>query len=124
MLSTEHYTQVLLLLLFVVSMLGSIERSDINSTYSLFSYMFIASYRYRTALDSILTILLLVTVVVIGADAWSFLIMIYEPISVVGRMFGYIVIIVEILFKIIILIVVACWRFGKSSKDTKDENNE
>ena len=82
--------------------------------------MFIASYRYKTALDSILTILLLVTVVVIGADAWSFLIMIYEPISVVGRMFGYIVIIVEILFKIIILIVVACWRFGKSSKDAKD----
>ena len=75
-------------------MLGSIERSDINSTYSLFSYMFIASYRYRTALDSVLNVLVLVTIVFIGADVWAFMIMFYEPISVIAHVFGYTVLIV------------------------------
>lgn len=76
MLSMEHYTQIFLLLLFIVSMLGSIERSDLNSTYSLFSYMFIASYRYRTALESVLNVLIIVTLIIIGADVWAFIIMI------------------------------------------------
>jgi len=68
MLSMEHYTQVFLLFLFVISMLGSIERSDLNSTYSLFSYMFLASYRYRTALDNVLNVLIIVTICFIEAD--------------------------------------------------------
>lgn len=97
-------------------MLGSIERSDLNSTYSLFSYMFIASYRYRTALDSVLNVLIIVTLFIIGADVWAFFIMVYEPISVIGHVFGYSVIIAEIILKILLLIMFACWRFDKGGK--------
>ncbi len=39
--------------------------------------MFLASYRYRTSLDNVLNILIIVTIAVIGTDAWSFVIMIY-----------------------------------------------
>ena len=112
----EHYSQIFLLLLFTISMLGSIERSDLNSTYSLFSYMFLASYRYRTALDSILNILIIATIFLLAADAWAFMIMYYEPITVVGRLFGYIVIILEFVLKGLLLIMFSCWRFDKGGK--------
>lgn len=105
-------------------MLGSIERSDLNSTYSLFSYMFLASYRYRTALDSVLNILIIVTVCIIGADVWSFVIMIYEPISVIGHVFGYGVLIAEMALKLLLLVMFACWRFGKGGKSDHSEDNE
>lgn len=78
--------------------------------------MFIASYRYRTALDSVLNVLIIVTLFIIGADAWAFFIMVYEPISVIGHVFGYSVIIAEMILKILLLIMFACWRFGKGGK--------
>jgi hypothetical protein len=56
--------------------------------------MFLASYRYRTALDSVLNILVIVTLLIIGADVWTFFIMIYQPISAIGHVFGYTVIII------------------------------
>jgi len=105
-------------------MLGAIERSDLNSTFSLFSYMFIASYRYRTSLDNVLNVLIIVTLIIIGADAWAFIIMIYEPISVIGHVFGYSVIIIEIILKILLLIMFTCWRFDKGGKTDSSEENE
>ena len=78
--------------------------------------MFLASYRYRTALDSILNILIIVTTVIIGADTWAFMIMFYEPISVIGHIFGYAVIIIEVVLKILLLVMFACWRFDKGAK--------
>ena len=94
MLSMEHYSSILLMILFACSMLGSIERSDINSTYSLFSYMFLASYRYRTSLNRILSMLILLTILILLSDVWAFSIMMIEPISVIGHIFGYSVLIV------------------------------
>jgi len=78
--------------------------------------MFLASYRYRTALDSVLNILIIITLVVIGADVWSFVIMVYEPISVVGRVFGESVLIAEMALKVLLVIMFSCWRFGKGEK--------
>jgi hypothetical protein len=117
MLSMEHYSEMLLLLLFLISMLGSIERSDLNSTFSLFAYMFLASYRYRTALDNVLNILMITTMIVIGADAWAFVIMIYEPISGIDHLMGYTVIAIEVVLKILLMVMFACWRFDKSGKN-------
>lgn len=78
--------------------------------------MFIASYRYRTALDSVLNVLIIVTLFIIGADVWAFFIMIYEPISVIGHVFGYSVIIAEFILKILLIIMFSCWRFDKGGK--------
>jgi hypothetical protein len=114
MLSMEYNTEMVLVAIFVVSMLGSIERSDINSTYSLFSYMFLASYRYKTSLDQILNILLIVTLFILLSDIWAFYIMTLEPISVIGRLFAYGIIIAEFGLKIFLLIMISCWRFSKT----------
>ncbi len=86
--------------------------------------MFLASYRYRTALDSVLNILIMVTIFIIGADVWSFVIMIYQPISVVGHVFGYAVLIAEMALKLLLLIMFACWRFGKGGKSDLAGENE
>jgi hypothetical protein len=85
--------------------------------------MFLASYRYRTALDSVLNILIIVTICIIGADVWSFVIMIYEPISVIGHVFGYAVLIAEMALKLLLFIMFACWRFGKGGKSDQSEEN-
>ena len=55
--------------------------------------MFLASYRYRTSLDNVLNMLLIVSVIVAFSDVWAFYIMLYQPISVVGHVFAYTVII-------------------------------
>jgi hypothetical protein len=118
MLSMEYNTEMVLVAIFVVSMLGSIERSDINSTYSLFSYMFLASYRYKTSLDQILNILLIVTLFVLLSDIWAFYIMTLEPISVVGHLFAYGIIIAEFGLKLFLLIMISCWRFSKTKTES------
>ncbi len=84
--------------------------------------MFLASYRYRTALDSILNVLIIVTLLIIGADVWAFVIMIYEPISVIGHMFGYAVLITEMVLKLLLVVMFSCWRFGKGGKPGPEDN--
>jgi hypothetical protein len=75
-------------------MMGNLDRADINSTYSLFTYMFIASNRYKTSLEHMLNILLIVTSIIIGADVWAFIIMKDQPISFVSHIFSYSVIVI------------------------------
>ena len=62
--------------------------------------------------------LIVITVLIIASDAWAFFIMMYEPIPVVGLIFGYAVIIVEAVLKLLLLVMFSCWRCTQQ----KDEN--
>jgi len=73
----ENYCELLLLLIFAVSMLGSLTRSDANSTYALFTYILLASYRFKISLKEILTLLIIVTIIMTLSDGWAFLIMLF-----------------------------------------------
>ena len=51
MLHMENYCQLILLLLFVISLVGSLARSDYNSVYSLLSYAYLATYKGKNSLS-------------------------------------------------------------------------
>lgn len=67
----ENYCQLLFLSIFIISTIGSLTRSDYNSTYSLFAYIYLATHKGKTSLGNTLVSLLLITILVIGADVWA-----------------------------------------------------
>lgn len=52
-------------------MVGSLERPDYNSTYSLISYVYLNSYRTKQSLGTTLVTLIIVTAFIIAADFWA-----------------------------------------------------
>ena len=74
MLHMENYCQLIFLLIFILSAFGSITRSDYNATYSLFSYMYLATHKGKTSLSHTLISLLIITFFMIGADVWAIII--------------------------------------------------
>ena len=68
MLHMENYCQLLFLLLFLLSMFGSLTRPDYNPTYALLSYVYLCTYRVHVKLATALLILIVITVIVLAAD--------------------------------------------------------
>ena len=71
MLHMENYCQLIFLLLFLISMFGSLTRPDYNPTYALLSYVYLSTYRVHTKLANALTILIIITIIVLIADIFS-----------------------------------------------------
>jgi hypothetical protein len=67
----ENYCLLILLLLFAVSVFGSLARSDFNSTFSLMSYVYLAAYKTKVTLSNILLSLIVITIFMIAADVWA-----------------------------------------------------
>jgi hypothetical protein len=59
-------------------MLGSLSHSDINSSYSLFSYFALISHRQYNSLQEILVILIVVTLLIVGSDIWALALLQFE----------------------------------------------
>ena len=74
MLHMENYCQLILLLLFVVSLVGSLTRSDYNSVYSLLSYAYLATYKGKNSLSETLLNMIIITIVVTLSDIWAIVI--------------------------------------------------
>lgn len=69
------YCSLILLGIFIISMLSSCSRSDINSTYSLFSYFALLTHRQYNSLKSIILILTIASLLIIGSDIWAFVLL-------------------------------------------------
>ncbi len=67
----ENYCLLILLLIFAISVFGSLTRSDFNSTYSLMSYVYLAAYKTKVSLSNILLSLIIITLFMIAADVWA-----------------------------------------------------
>lgn len=89
-------------------MLGSLTRSDFNSTYSLLSYVYLSQYKTKQSLAMTLLVLMLITVFMIAADVWAFFV---QKAAREGRIFGFIVIFIEILEKLFLLVLLIAWKF-------------
>lgn len=68
----ENYCLLILLLIFMVSMIGALTRSDFNSTYALLSYVYLAANKTKINLGTVLLTLIFVNIFVIAADVWAF----------------------------------------------------
>jgi hypothetical protein len=109
MLKIEVYCSLILLIIFIFSMLSSNSRSDINSTYSLFSYYALLTHRQYRSIKGIIVILIICTILVIGSDIWAFSLLNFEEIGQGKRITGYIWIIIEIILKIVFIVMLALW---------------
>jgi hypothetical protein len=72
-------------------MFGSLTRSDFNSTFSLLSYVYLAAYKSKANLGNTLLTLIIVTLIISGADIWS---MFIQNKVRLGRIPGMIIIVV------------------------------
>lgn len=104
----ENYCLLLLILIFLTSMIGSLLRSDFNSTYSLLAYVYMTQYRSKQSLGKTLLVLILVTSVMIAADVWAFFL---QNGLRQGKIAGFIVILIEILEKLFLLVMLIAWKF-------------
>lgn len=123
MLKIEVYCSIVLLSIFIVSMLSSCCRSDINSTYSLFSYFSLLTHRQYNSLKSIIFILIVVSLLIIGSDIWAFCLLQYENIGGGNKILGYIWITIEIALKIVLIVMLSVWAHH-NSKVEEDKNRQ
>lgn len=97
-----------MLLIFIISMIGSLARTDYNATYSLLSYIYLCSYRTKQSLSSVLLVLILITVFFVAADVWALFV---QKDVRIGRILGIVVIVIEILMKLFLLAMLMAWKF-------------
>lgn len=95
-------------------MLGSLSHSDINSSYSLFSYFALISHRQYNSLQEILVILIVVTLLIVGSDIWALALLQYEEIGEFNRIFGYVWIVGELALKLVLLGNLIVWKLYKT----------
>jgi hypothetical protein len=98
-------------------MLSSCTRSDINSTYALFSYYALLTHRQNNSLRGVQVILIIVSTLVILADIWAIALLKEEQVSDGNRVFGYIWIILEIGLKAALVIMLSLWLKHTSQAD-------
>lgn len=110
MLKIEVYCSLILLAIFIVSMLSSCSRSDINSTYSLFSYYALLTHRQYNSLKGIIIILVVTSLLILGADIWAISLLSFEEISKANRILGYVWIVIEIGLKISLIVLLLVWK--------------
>jgi heme/copper-type cytochrome/quinol oxidase subunit 4 len=53
-------------------MIGSLCRSDFNSTYALLSYIYLSSSKTKINLGTVLLTLIIITLLAIAGDMWAF----------------------------------------------------
>ena len=119
MLRIEIYTTLLLLVLFILSMLGSLSHSDINTAFSLFAYYVILSNRQSTALKDMLLLLMVGGAIVLVSDVWVLFLISHQKISGTARVFGYVWVVGEVGVKIGLLVMLGMWRGYKGEELSK-----
>lgn len=117
MLHMENYCQLIFLLLFLLSMFGSLTRPDYNPTYSLLSYVYLCTYRVHAKLATALSILIAITAIVLIADILSTIV---QEKAKVFRIGGITLIALEIVLKVFMLILLSVWRFRGDKTHEKD----
>ena len=117
----ENYCQLLFLLLFIVSMFGSLTRSDYNSTYSLLSYVYLSTYRVHIKLASALTLLIAITAIVLIADLFAAL---EQQKAKAFKIGGFVLISFEMLLKVFMLVLLSVWKFRGDKTNEKDFREE
>lgn len=115
----ENYCLLLMLVIFIISMIGSLARTDYNATYSLLSYIFLCSYRTKQSLSSVLLALILITAFFTAADIWALFV---QNDVRIGKLLGIVIIILEILMKIFLLAMLMAWKFrGEKTNDNPQQ---
>lgn len=113
----ENYCLLTYICIFVVSLVGSLARMDFNSTFALMSYYFLGSYKSRVNLGNNLLVLILITTMAIAADVWSFVVQKDAPAL---RIFGLIIIVLEIILKVLLLGMLLAWKFRGEKTSERD----
>lgn len=113
----------MLLVLFVISLGGSLFRADYNSAYSLLGYLLLATK--RIGLRETINLLIVINLLVIGADAWAVVLELLkqgnpEFMSIWFKIATIASIGVEIILKILLLVMLCMWR-SRSSKIREED---
>lgn len=80
---------LLLLLLFVVSMFGSLSHADIDTTFSLFGFYALLTYKQYNSIREVLVILMVTSLLILISDFWVLGLLQHEATGSVNKFFGY-----------------------------------